>query len=258
MSLPSVHLLFRGTQLLFYLILVEFCCYEALYVWEDSYEYWWIDSIRNTNPDADAFLNIWENRFHHIFQTIMRDDLFSRILQRMMHSLFPRGIHLFAMYVAIVHFRLHSMASIMLEEMGLGVVNDVAERVLVFFGWSDNNSGSLDDVPDLIDEEEEEQEQEQERGEGTAKNGQDEQNGKNRSIKAKKRRKKLQVPKKREKPDSWLTYDKNLGVIPLGVARQWKNSEQRRAAAQAISAATKRIPAVRNMNDIVNDMESVD
>ena len=61
--------------------------------------------------------------------------------------------------------------------------------------------------------------------------------------------------RKRKKPDTWLTYDKNLGVIPLGVARQWHKDEKRRQEDVVKSVRESALPPVRNGHELMDCVE---
>ena len=176
-----------------------------------------------------------------------------RLLQFGMNKLMGHGWFVFLVYVAVVHFRLHSVISIVLEEVGLGFVNDFLEK---FIGSSDEPS--LEDVPDLIDEDGEEGES----GESGESGGDPAVSGLITELEKTKKRKKekkikVKTPlRKRKKPDTWLTYDKNLGVIPLGVARQWHKDEKRRQEDVVVkSVRESALPPVRNGHELMDCVE---
>ena len=155
----------------------------------------------------------------------MRDGLLPRFLKFMVTKFLDHGLMIMVVSMAIVHGRLPSYFLLLLDEIGLGFIGDGVEKMVAWISGN-NDSTSLEDVPDLDDEDDIV------------------------ARKTKQKKKKMyKIPIKKEKPDTWLTYDKHLGVIPLGVAKKWREEEKRRmelVGGGGSSGANRVIPPVRN------------
>jgi len=175
--------------------------------------------------------------------------------------------------------------------MGLGFLTDAVESVAGLFNSSET---SLEDLPDLIDDDREEvvgRVGERGRrdcgGRDGKKNKKNKKNkkdghshsssssGTNRSSETG-TTKQIEIPTKRRKPDTWLTYDKELGVVPLGVVRNWDKAKEKKrkesnirtwqtsgddgssSSSAATSEERRTIPPVRGVRGEVNPMEWVD
>ena len=211
-------------KFVFYFLLLEFIVFEAIHCYEDSYNYWY-KVVLKQNSDADRFLYVWKTRLFNLLETIMRDGFLPRFLKFMMTKFLDHGLMIMVVSMAIVHGRLPSYFLLLLDEIGLGFIGDGVEKMVAWISGN-NDSTSLEDVPDLDDEDDIV------------------------ARKTKQKKKKMyKIPIKKEKPDTWLTYDKHLGVIPLGVAKKWREEEKRRkelVGGGGSSGANRVIPPVRN------------
>jgi hypothetical protein len=202
-----------GVKFVLCLLLLEWLCFEYLYCWDESFGWWDKYHLRST-ADADEFVKVWQGRFSSMMQTIFRDnfqDFFKRVFRFLAARFYSHGKEILVLYVIVVHFRLHSMFRLLLEEVGLGFINNLIDWFVDSI-WS--SEPSLEDIPALIDEDEDEEvdkaKKKKKDGESKSKNN-------------------IKIPsKRRRKPDTWLTYDRELGVIPLGVVRQWEKAKEQK------------------------------
>ena len=283
-----------GLKRTFLIHCLELCWFEYLVLHDESFVLWEQHKYSNYNADADNFIKVWAGRSRGLGRTLMRDSLpnsLTRIASFLWARFQSHGWCVLLVYILVVHFRLHSVFATLLDKMGLGFLTDAVESVAGLFNSSET---SLEDLPDLIDDDREEvvgRVGERGRrdcgGRDGKKNKKNKKNkkdghshsssssGTNRSSETG-TTKQIEIPTKRRKPDTWLTYDKELGVVPLGVVRNWDKAKEKKrkesnirtwqtsgddgssSSSAATSEERRTIPPVRGVRGEVNPMEWVD
>lgn len=271
-----------GLKRIAILLFLEWCWFEYLLLHDESFVLWEQHKYSKYNADADNFLKVWAGRGHGLLRTLMRDSLpnsLTRIASFLLARFQTHGMYLLLVYIIVVHYRLHSVVATLLDNMGLGFITDAVESAAGMFNPSET---SLEDLPDLIDDDREEvvgglgksgRDCGGRDGKKNKKDGHSHSSDTNRSSAG--TTKQIKIPTKRRKPDTWLTYDKELGVVPLGVVRNWDKAKEKKrkesnirnwqtsaddssSASSAISEERRTIPPVRGVKGEVNPMEWVD